>query len=379
MKNMRIRWALFPLAYYGANAIWQGYMSLFYKSLNFSSSQIGLISAVTALCALAAQPLWGTLSDRSGRGRQLLSLLSLLSACALPLSLTTAGFAPQILFACLFYSFYAALLPMGDAILLQGLNRDAAAFGPYRLAGAASFALIGAGFGWLLKRSRPQMVVYCAALLLLTAAICALFLPESDRVRRKKASFAALFRNRDLMKLLGFVMPVQMTMGYFYTFFAPYFTALKGGDGTLLGLAYALATLSEVPYLLLSDKIYQKFGAARVMRAAAAVLALRWALLGLARSASLALLSQLLHGGGFIVVSVSMAKFIACHVGADLQASGQMLLNMASFGIARLAGNLGGGIFAQRFGSRATFLLGAAICLLCAAFFAPKTIREQKN
>lgn len=377
MKNMRIRWALFPLAYYGANAIWQGYMSLFYKSLNFSSSQIGLISAVTALCALAAQPLWGTLSDRSGRGRQLLALLSLLSACALPLSLTTAGFAPQILFACLFYSFYAALLPMGDAILLQGLNRDAAAFGPYRLAGAASFALIGAGFGWLLKRSRPETVVYCAALLLLAAAICALFLPESDRVRRKKASFAALFRNRDLMKLLGFVMPVQMTMGYFYTFFAPHFTALKGGDGTLLGLAYALATLSEVPYLLLSDRIYQKYGAARVMRAAAAVLALRWALLGLARSAPLALLSQLLHGGGFIVVSVSMAKFIARHVGADLQASGQMLLNMASFGIARLAGNLGGGIFAQRFGSRASFLLGASICLLCAVFFVPKTVREQ--
>ena len=58
------RWALFPVGYYGANAVYQGYISLYYTQLGFRSDRLGCISAATALAAIAAQPLWGTLGDR---------------------------------------------------------------------------------------------------------------------------------------------------------------------------------------------------------------------------------------------------------------------------------------------------------------------------
>jgi len=377
VRGIRLRWAAFPIAYYGANAVWQGYMSLYYRKLGYSDGRIGLISAITALCALFVQPLWGTLGDRTAKTRCLLAGLAAGSALTLPLALLSDKVLPQIACAILFYGFYCALLPMGDSVLLQGLNREKLPFGPYRLAGAFSFAVTGAVFGWVLQNTGMKSVVWCAAALLLLAAAAALLLPEGTALPRRKIAFRKLFQNQELLLLLGFMIPVQMTMGYFYTFFAPHFAQLKGGNGAMLGLGYAIATFSEVPYLLLCDKIFQRFGAARPMCLSAVILSVRWLLLGMGKTAPVAMSSQLLHGGGFIVMTVSMAKYISRNVDQNLQASGQMLLSMASFGIARVAGNLGGGLLADRIGIDRVFLIASALCFASAAAFARWAFRHR--
>ena len=377
MGRVKIRWMAFPAAYYATNAVWQGYMSLFYRNLGFAEGKIGAISAATALCALLAQPAWGKLGDGSGKKRRLLGLLALASALALLPALVKADFVWQLGFAGVFYAFYCGLLPMGDAVLLDGLNREGRPFGPYRLAGAVSFALVGAAFGRLLGKTGPKAIVLCTAALLLLAAASTLLLPENAVRRQGKPMFRELFRDRRLMGLLCFMVPVQMTMGYFHTFFATHFSALPGANSTLLGLSYAVATLGEVPYLLLSDRIFARYGAARPMCVSALVLTVKWLLTGFSRNACLAVFGQLLHGGGFIVMSVSMAKYIAKNVEEHLRASGQMLLSMASFGIARVAGNLGGGFLAERIGSANVFYVAAGLCFVSLCLFAPKAFRRK--
>ena len=353
------RWALFPIGYYGANAVYQGYISLYYTQLGFRSDRLGCISAATALAAIAAQPLWGTLSDRTKKRTRLLSLLCVAAALALLPALLGQGFGLQILTAALFYAFFCALLPLGDAILLEGLGDDGG-FGPYRLAGGLSFAAAGAIYGTL---SLPAGgAVWCTSLLLVAAALAADLLPDSPGQQRARVPFAQLLRNKELLILILFLLPVQSTMGYFYTFYAPHFKALPGGTDALLGLSYLISAASEVPYLLLCDRIYRRFGAAKPMCVAAGVMALRWLLLGSAQSAVAALLTQLLHGGGFIVLSVSMAKYVADKVAPELRTSGQMLLNMVSFGAARVLGNLGGGLLAEHIGRGSAFMLGAGVC-----------------
>ena len=190
------------------------------------------------------------------------------------------------------------------------------------------------------------------------------------RDRRARVPFARLLQNKELLVLILFLLPVQSTMGYFYTFYAPHFKALPGGTEALLGLSYLISAASEVPYLLLCDRIYRRFGVVRPMCVSAGVMALRWLLLGLCRSAPAALLTQLLHGGGFIVLSVSMAKYIADRVAPELRTSGQMLLNMVSFGAARVIGNLGGGLLAEGIGRGNAFFAGAGICVAALAIFA---------
>ena len=368
LRNLRLngRWMLFPLGYYAANAVYQGYISLYYTHLGFRSDQLGCISAAAALAAIAAQPVWGSLGDRARSRTRLLGLLCLASALLLLPALMGGSFVVQLLLAMLFYAFFCALLPLGDAILLEELG-EGGDFGPYRLTGGLSFAAAGAAFGAL---SLPEgSALWCTALLLAATALAARLLPDSPGRQRGRVPFAQLLRNRELMCLLLFLLPVQSTMGYFYTVYAPHFRALPGGTDGLLGLSYLISALSEIPYLLLCDRVYRRFGAAKPMCVAAGVMALRWLLLGNAQSAAQALLTQLLHGGGFIVLSVSMARFIADRVAPQLRTGGQMLLNMVSFGAARVIGNLGGGLLAEHIGRGAAFLTGAGVCAASLAAF----------
>ena len=158
--------------------------------------------------------------------------------------------------------------------------------------------------------------------------------------------------------------PVQLTMGYFYTFFSPHFMTLSGANSALLGVGYFIAAVSEVPFLLNADRWFDRFGAGTLLCASAASLALRWVLVGLAGNVWCALATQMLHGGGFIVMTVCMAKYISRTVPEELQASGQMLLSIVTFGIARVAGNLGGGLLAGWLGRGRVFFICSAICLL---------------
>ena len=207
------RRALFPAGYYAANAVYQGYMSLFYTNLGFDSARLGGVSAATAAAALIAQPAWGMLGDRARSRRRLLCALCLLAAAALPLALVSPRFAAQLMAAALFYAFFCALLPLGDAILLEA---DGGAFGGYRLAGGASFAIGGALFGALSGYAGPAGVVWATSGILLLAALAALLLPNAPgKQKRERISMGRLLRNRDLVRMLAFLLPVQMTMGFF--------------------------------------------------------------------------------------------------------------------------------------------------------------------
>lgn len=370
-KGFHLRRAWFPAGYYGANSIYQGYISLYYTQLGFSNAQLGLISAATALATLLFQPIWGALGDRMRRRRRLLVFLSLASACVLPIAALGRGFVLQICTAFAFYALFCNLLPLGDTLLLAGGD---GCFGAYRLAGGASFAIVGALFGLIAHRFDEQGALWCAAALLLLTAVAALFLPDAPGQPRDCKNPFVTLKDKHFLAMLALLLPLQMTMGYFYTFYAPWFKEIGGGEA-LLGLGYFISAASEAPYLLLSERIYRRFGAECPMCISALLMALRWLLLGFARHPSIALLSQILHGGGFIVLSVSMAYWISEHVPSSLRASGQALLNMATFGIARITGNLLGGCLARGLGRGGAFLAASA---LCGAVFVIMLLMQRK-
>ena len=362
-----IHLAFFLMAYYTTNAMYQSYMSLYYTGINFTSAQIGAINAGVALASMAFQPVWGTVGDRTRNRAVLLAALSVASAASVFAFSWFRGFVPLLLLACLFSCFYTSLQPMGDSIILGELNRRNQPFGPIRLAGGLSFALSGMIFGKVLDAPGRELLVpvYTAALCLVTA-LSTVTLPKTEggQSRGKKMRFSELFKHRELMGLLAFMAPVQITMGYFYTFFSPHFMSLQGGDSAKLGLCYFISACSEVPFLLMSDRLFDKYGAGRLMRLSAVTLAVRWLMLGLSDSVWVAMLSQVLHGWGFIVMTVCMAKYISREVPEELQASGQMLLAIVSFGISRAFGNLAGGLLAGWMGRGNVFLACSALCVV---------------
>ena len=183
-------------------------------------------------------------------------------------------------------------------------------------------------------------------------------------------------RDIKLMLLIVLTTLLQITLGYFYVFYPVYFTSLPGGNPALLGWAFFISATSETLFLLVGDRLYKKLGAGKLLLISAASLTARWLLLWSTNNVWVAMASQLLHGWGFIVMTVTMAKYISFTVPEELRARGQMLLAISGFGVARVAGNLGGGLIASAIGLQATFGLMAAVAFLSLLVFAPVYLRK---
>lgn len=365
----------FMAAYFGASAVYQGYMALFYGQIGLNRAQIGMVNAAAALSALLVQPLWGIAGDRVKKRRLLLCISCAAASLILPLAFAGHALWYQVFAAAAFYAFFSALLPLGDAIVLSSPARDA--YGKIRLSGGISYAVFSLVGGWIAGGRSVNGAVWTVSILLALSALCALSLPEVTEKRPKGRLITAL-KDKNLRAMLLFMLPSQISMGVFYSFFPLHFMNLAGASHFLLGAANLIASLAEIPYLLFSDRLFRRYGAEKIVPAATFALAVRFALLGVGRNIWISMFSQLLNGVGYIAVAVSMAKYVSVHL-PDNAAGGQALISLMFYGAARLTGSLLGGFIAQKISIPAVFMLSSALCVLGFACFMVFAARKKRK
>lgn len=380
LRDVSIRSILFLMAYYITNSVFQSYMSLYYVDRGLDNTQIGLINSMIALVSVFSMQLWGAAGDRAGSRNRLLCLMSLAAGGLMLGTRLSDAFPFLLVCACLFASFYTSLQPMGDSIVLSALAEQNRPFGPVRLAGGLSFAVMAVIFGRVLSAvGDTRLVVYSVAGLCGVIALAALYLPRaaSGKERHKSGNMLSLFKDGDLARLFLLMIPLQITLGYFYAFFSPLFkNDLPGGNESLLGWCYFISAVSETPFLLNSDRLFEKYGAGKLMCVSALTLGLRWLLVATAKSAYVAMFSQLLHFWGFIVITVTLSKYVQATVPDDRKASGQLLISVFGFGVARVVGYFGGGVLSDLTSRQFVFYICAAMCLVCFLIFAPYYFRR---
>ena len=381
-KSYPWRYAAFMITYYTVNAIYQGYISKYFQLRGAATAQLSVLLAAAPMISIVSQPFWGMRGDRAKSRNRVLRLMILLGVGLILMLPLSNAFGWMLLFNALFAAQYTSIQPMGDSIILESLlARGNQPFGPLRLCGSLSFAVVNLGFG-LLVGERFEWVIWLSAALLAGVFLSTYLLPSTPGHQAetgRKMSLVDLFRVPGMPPLLALFMMLQLCMGYFYSFFSIHFTALPGGSMTLLGLAYFISATSELPFLLNADRLFDRLGAGRLMCLSALTMLTRWVLLATCPNVAVVLCSQLLHGGGFIVMSVSMAKHINATVPAELKSSGQLLLAVAGFGLARVFGILGGGLLSGALGgTRHAFLVMAGVCALALILFAPRYFRRAK-
>lgn len=375
------QFALFLMAYYVTNSVYQGYLTVYFKNvLHFNATQIGTILAGVAIVSVLSQPFWGTRGDRMKSRNALIRYLCLGAAALILSLLMVKDYVAVLLITCLFACFYMSIQPMGDSVILEALQKHDQPFGPVRMAGGLSFAFFSLLYGKIVDKTGNDVItLYAIAALLGLTLLSTFALPETpgrQAMGGEKMSMTRLFKMKDLVRLLAFVLPMQATMGYFYTFFSNHFLTLQGSDNALLGACYLISACSETPYLFFSDRLFKKLGPGKLLCFSGISLTIRWLILAFTRDYRLAMFSQIFHGWGFIVMTVSLSKYINVVVPGELKASGQMLLAVVSFGIARVIGNFGGGLLADAIGMQKVFFVSAGICVVTSLIFAPYYIRR---
>lgn len=375
--GLKGRLALFLSAYYAANAVYQGFIPVYLGSGGLSEGQIGLVMGAVPLLSMATQPAWGALWDRARRKGGLLALMALLSALTLLALPWGRGFWWMLAVNSLFAASFTALQPLGDAQVLAALG-PRGDFGRVRLWASAAFALASLAAGRALGGRLSLMAPLGAALLMLTAGAALMLPPVQGGAGGRGMKGVQALKIPGLLPLVALAGLLQLTMGYFYSFFPVLFLQLPGAGEGLLGLCYLIASLSEIPFLLFFDKLFARLGALPLLLTGALLMAARLMLLGLNVPLALAMAGQALSGVGIIALTATMAREVARLAPQGLGARGQALYSAISYALARVLGNLAGGQIAQRLGIQTGFLLMASLALTAALGFA-LLLRRRKS
>jgi PPP family 3-phenylpropionic acid transporter len=358
------------MAIYMGNAVYGTFIPVYLHSVKFTPEQIGTLLSLGPMVAMLGQPVWGALGDRAKTKNGVLRCLLIGSGVSILFFPVSDRFLYLLVLICVFAFFQTSIFAISDAITLEELDRHPSwSFGLIRLGGTVGFAAMSLAFGLAAKAHIGSMFPVYAG----TTAAALLLLWRFPPVAGHPANvpgkrFRELFKNGTLMLYLGINFVIQITLGYYYAFFPIYFKEM-GGDSSLLGWSMVISSLSELPFLLLSGKIFKRVPIAAVLLVAASASSVRWFLCAAIGSPVWLLPVQALHGLIFIVLSVTLATFINREVPSEWKASGQTLNGLLSLGAARIIGSFLGGIMSSAYGMRQVFYYNSMVSLGCVIVF----------
>jgi PPP family 3-phenylpropionic acid transporter len=372
---------LFYFFIYMGNAVYGTFIPLYFRDAGFDSSQIGILLGIGPLVAILAQPFWGTLSDRARTKNTILLMLIAGSGGAMLLYPLSDGFGYLLGMISIFTFFQASIFAVSDAITLEELDRQrwASGFSRIRLAGTLGFAIMSIAFG-LIAEKRVDLLFSVYAMVMAVSFLFVLRFPSvaGHQKSGRRIRIWILFRNRKLVFYLAVNFVLHITLGYYYTFFPLYFQEL-GGSNAWLGWSMVISSLSEVPFLLLAGKIFQRVRIHYILFGAGIAAALRWYLFSAIHDPYWTIPVQVLHGLIFIVLSVTMATVINREVPDELKASGQTLNALLCLGVARLIGSYAGGEASEIWGMRDVFMYNAVLAIGCIVVFAVLFRRMERR
>jgi PPP family 3-phenylpropionic acid transporter len=346
------------VAAFGAVGAWYPYLAVFYSERGLDLATIGQMAALGAAAGLVSAPIWGAIADRYAGSPLVIPVAALVTAAGAT-GLALADGVVAIAIAVVISSVaFAGIAPTLDARALETVGSDRNRYGRLRAWGSAAFIVVVAFTGALVERAgiTSMFVVYVAALLLL--AIVALPLRGDGGAPRlpRLSAIGVVLRHPPLVRFLPAVLLVWSASMAINWYFSIHLIEL-GAPGELVGSAWAIGALVEIPIMTAYPWLASRVGSERLLVIGAAVFAMRAIMLSLASDPLLAAATMALHGIAFALVLVGGVTFVSRHAPEATAATAQGILSATIFSVAMIVGPGVGSWVADRFGVPALFTL----------------------
>ncbi len=355
--------------FYGAGAMITPFLSLYLRSRGLSGGELGMIWAVGPLVTVLTQPLWGLISDAKGRRPVFLVLLAASSLVAL-LYLPAFSFWHFLLVAILVALFRSPVGAILDSFVLEYLeeHRERAEYGKARLWGAVGWSSLSYVAGKLVGLfGLPIMFVLNCLGYGVTFGL-GTRVREAKSMEMKRLEFAqlgVLLRDRRLILFLLCILLLQVATSSMLSFFSIYLDTI-GASASLIGTAFLLEGLSEIPIFFLSGWFISRVGAKWGVVVGATAYTIRMLAYSLIRVPEVALVFQLLHGLSFSLFFASAVNYVDSLVPKNLRTTGQSLLSATYWGIGAILGNSLAGWLFDAVGVFHLFRVGSLIAVIAA-------------
>lgn len=344
------------------------YTSRYLGMIGLDNGQIGLITAVPALAAIFVQPVWGVLADRSPKKKYtIVAGLAMASVCAFAAHACGSSFIPLLIMMSLLNVMMLPSAPVSNAIAIEHTSRLGVSYGPVRMSGTIGYQLCILAAGFLFdEKLSGFMLVY--GVLLVVSAACGMLLPDTrgHQYGGKKVSMTVLLRDKQTVTVLALAFLVQVAAQFFNAFFTKHLGDM-GVDNATTGLITTLVVILEIPFLLfLGDRIYKKLPILSWMWLGVLINGVRFAALSYARSPWVILLTQLPAVALFACIEFFPVLYLSRSVDKEVLSTAQSVLQMVSFGLAKIVGSSVGGFLAEQVGIGQVFRMNGFMLIAAA-------------
>ena len=336
----------------------------FYGELGLSDGQIGVLSSVPTLVALASTPLLATLTDRVPRKRYLLAALLLLMALFCFLVAKCVSFGALLLVVSGYSVFSTSVNPNATTIALEYCHQIHRDYGPIRLLGTVGYQVGALLVGIILSRTLNSLYPLMGAVVLAAFAVTFL-MPnvEGHQHHREKVPLKLLFADRHVRWLYAIIFFATVSAQFYMSFYSKHLGDL-GMDNATVSWITLLSVVAELPFLYWGDRIARKTNIWNWLLVGIVANGVRW--LGLAYSTTTLpiLLFQIPGVTVLACFEFFPALYLSRKVSPELTGAAQNILNLTTFGAAKILGSLVGGFICELTGIPALLAINGALQLL---------------
>lgn len=359
--------------YFSTNAVLLPFLPLFFEERGYSTFQIGLLMMIGPFVSIFFQPMWGYASDRWKKSKLILYIMWGASVAATVFLFETQGFALAFLFALLLYFFINPSSPLLDSLIIKTTQAHGVPYGNVRMFGSLGFTSVAFASGWLLMLAGGvERIHYIYLMLWIVPFILLAFLKDDPNgpaaPRITLASLRVVALNRQFLWFLFLVIVITIPHRMNDSLFTLYL-AESGGTSTMIGMAWAIAALSEVPTFALLGRYLHRFHELALLGIVSLLYSLRWLAYALADDPVLLMFLQAAHSITYAVFWMAAVQYTVRLIPPEWRSTGQSLLSAAFLGLAGLLGGMIGGWIDGRWGGAAMYVYGSVQTLLAGLLF----------
>ncbi|MEE4263241.1 MAG: MFS transporter [Desulfobacteraceae bacterium] len=349
--------------YFGVLGIFLPYFNLYCYHLGFSGLQIGVLSGLRSVALVIFPLVWGIMADRLNMRRPIYILCNFISTAVWVMFLVATEFWPMLIITAFYGMFYAPIISFLEAVTMDVLGSEKKSYGRIRAWGSISFIVMVLVLGKIIDLYSVDIIVVLILAGSLMLAFTSLGIPAIPPAKKDLLApgAGALLEKRVIIFLFcAFLMLVSH--GAYYGFFSIHLANLGYGT-TFIGITWALASTAEILAMIKSDKIFDRFSQENVLFFSFLVAAVRWMILFCAESATLILLSQILHAVTYGTFHMASILYIDRLTPEKAKTLGQAVNNALTYGLGLMVGFFVNGYVYEITGSFTLFLMSSLIAL----------------
>ena len=337
--------AIFFLTF-AAFASWMPFFNLYLVELGFSKAQIGAVFGMMPLCSVFNPPFWGRMADAFGR-KKILIIASVISSLLLLGFLFYNSFWFFIGYVFVFAFFHNPLGPLVDSVGLDHLEvSKRSSYGELRMWSSLGWGISAFTLGLLLKKLAGQenMIFVIASGLLVLNLLLIIFTVKNGAYSRKSApefkfkNFTKLISEKRLLTILIIFFFYGISATPIYSLYNLYLKDI-GADFDLIGIAFSVQSMCELPVFFFGRKILKIIGARNALLITFAVTAVRLLAYSLISNPVVAIFISMVHGVNYSLFIVAAVDYVHQIVPAKWKTTGQSLIWTFFMGIGMWAGS----------------------------------------